>query len=189
MIHITFPLPALLQRARLTERSLAILAQVSRGCLRSVSAGDESCSLSSIAKIAEALGQKVSLIVSSEEGLSEYSIVAISLKIERDGFDSWKIHLMEFVDEFRRSLDGRLIILPPLTGFDKKLTALLASTVASLCFENGLQTPEWTRKSYYLPSPWFLSGMQSLKASAILESPLAFRRNNIFVQDNFLERA
>src|ERR1035437_3712932 len=107
---ILFPHKALLKKARFTERSLAAAAKVSRGCIRAVFGGVETCSLSSIAKVAEALGQKISLIVSAEEGLPEYSIVAIAIKIERDGFGSWKMHLMEFVDEFRRTLDSRLIL-------------------------------------------------------------------------------
>jgi hypothetical protein len=40
-----------------------------------------------------------------------------------------------------------------------------------------------------LSEPWFVSGMENLKASALLESPLPFRRNNVFVLGNFLSRA
>jgi hypothetical protein len=111
------------------------------------------------------------------------------VKIERDGFATWKIQLMDFVDEFRRTLDTRLILLPPPSSLDKRLKALLASTVTQLCLETGIPSPGWARKSYFLPKPWFLSEMNSLKASAIIESPIAFRRNNLFVQRNFLQRA
>jgi hypothetical protein len=110
------------------------------------------------------------------------------MKIERDGFTSWKVHMMDFVDEFRRSLDGRLIILPPVATLDKRLQALLASTVAHLCNEVGMDAPAWALKSHFLETPWFLADMNSLKATALLESPLAFRRNNLFVQQNFLAR-
>jgi hypothetical protein len=188
MLFLAFPYRYLMNKRGLTERGLAFAAQISRGCVRAVFNGGEKCSLNSIVKVAEALGQKVSLIVSSCEGLPEYSVVAAAIKIEHEGFDSWKIHLMEFVDEFRRTVDARLILLPPPASLDEKLRALFSSTVAELCLEAGMEAPEWTRKTCFLPAPWFLSGMNSLKASALLESPLAFRRNNLFVQQNFLQR-
>jgi hypothetical protein len=41
----------------------------------------------------------------------------------------------------------------------------------------------------FLPDPWFVAGIENLKASALVESPVQFRRNNIFVLGNFLSRA
>jgi hypothetical protein len=40
-----------------------------------------------------------------------------------------------------------------------------------------------------LPRPWFVAGVENLKATALVESPLPFRRNNVFVLGNFLSRA
>jgi hypothetical protein len=40
-----------------------------------------------------------------------------------------------------------------------------------------------------LPAPWFVAGVENLKASALVESPVQFRRNNVFVLGNFLARA
>jgi hypothetical protein len=40
-----------------------------------------------------------------------------------------------------------------------------------------------------LDSPWFVAGIENLKASALVESPVRFRKRNIFVLANFLERA
>ena len=37
--------------------------------------------------------------------------------------------------------------------------------------------------------PWFVSGMENLKAIALAESPLRFRIRKIFVLSNFLSRA
>jgi hypothetical protein len=37
--------------------------------------------------------------------------------------------------------------------------------------------------------PWFVSEVNSLYAMALFDSPLAFRNNNIFVLENFLNRA
>ena len=52
-----------------------------------------------------------------------------------------------------------------------------------------ISPPKWAQSMTALNKPWFVSGMESLKASALLESPLGFRAKNIFVHENFLERA
>lgn len=96
---------------------------------------------------------------------------------------------MNLVDEFRRTLDVRLIFLPPPSELDKSLSAMLSSIVLYLCDEAEIEAPTWAKKRVDLPTPWFVSETESLKAMAILESPLVFRRNNIFVLENFLERA
>jgi len=90
--------------------------------------------------------------------------------------------------EFRRTKDVRLVLLAPSLKLDRKLVALIASTTIELCHEIGLETPHWAKQNFFLESPWFVSGSEALKPMAILESPLAFRRNNIFVLDNFLQR-
>ena len=100
----------------------------------------------------------------------------------------WAIHIMDFVDEFRqtKNLDAvRNGFLPK----ENKFSALAASVVEELCGEQHLPTPEWTRTIPPVPDPWFVSGMESLKAIALVESPVHFRKRKIFVLENFLSRA
>jgi hypothetical protein len=66
---------------------------------------------------------------------------------------------------------------------------LSASIVDALCHEQGVEAPDWPSAVGVLPDPWFVSGTENLKASALLESPVRFRRRNIFVLSNFLSRA
>lgn len=184
------PIRLLRERRAISERSLSALAGISRSCLRKISTDSKSLTVQSIVTVAAYLGCKVQLLlVPAGDVLSDYSTSAVSLKVERDGFDSWKIHFMDLVDEFRRTLDPRLIILPPHRQLDTRLTSMLASIVRELCLEANLEVPDWAAKRYFLESPWFVSGMESLKAAAIVESPISFRSNNIFVHENFLERA
>ncbi len=145
--------------------------------------------MSSIEHLAQVFDRYVEVTVGGPDIFSDYSTVATAFKIELDGFDSWKTHLFDFVDEFRRTADGRLVILPPPSSFDRRITALIASTVRSLCEELEISTPRWATLRYFIATPWFVSGMNSLKASALVESPLHFRANNIFVHSNFLSRA
>jgi hypothetical protein len=143
----------------------------------------------SVEKLAAYFERTVEVVLSAQEIFAEYSTVAISYKIERDGFDSWKTHLFDFVDEFRRTADARLVLLPPPASSERRIVALISSVVRALCEEVGVSTPSWALRRHFLASPWFVSSMNSLKASALLEAPLAFRANNIFVHENFLARA
>jgi hypothetical protein len=104
-------------------------------------------------------------------------------------FGSWKVHLFDLVDRFRRDRDTRLIESGPIADLDGRLLALLASTVETLCDECGAPPPSWCRGILALARPWFVSGIENLKAMALVESPVRFRTRNIFVLGNFLSRA
>ena len=99
----------------------------------------------------------------------------------------WKIPLMDFVDDFRYYKDVSAIREPfPLD--DEKRDAVLASVIETLCDETGLQVPEWLDDVPACRDPYFMAGMENLKAFAIVESPLRFRIRKIFVLENFLTR-
>ena len=67
--------------------------------------------------------------------------------------------------------------------------AYWAAMVETLCREAGLTPPEWTESPRcYLHRPWFAGAMESLKAILLAESPVAFRRRNLFVSANALTR-
>ncbi len=174
---------------KLSERELAMAAGISRETLRRCEAEPRHAKVIHLEKMAMILNRQVLLeFVPEAPPASECSSVAVSLAVLRDGFDSWKIHFMNFVDEFRRTCDVRLILLAPVPGLDQKLHALFASITSALCYETGVNLPLWAQREHFLDRPWFVSGMQSLKAMALLESPPEFRRNNIFVHENFLRR-
>lgn len=176
------------KRGPYSERSLATKAGLSRSGLRPLMAREINIRVDSIAKLALQLDRDIYILATSPTTNSDLSTIALSYKISHDGFDSWKVHLMDFVDEFRRTLDPQLFILEPTKKLHPKLMALLASTVLFLSHEAQIDPPTWALKNYFLQAPWFVSGMQSLKAIALVESPLFFRKNNIFVLNNFLER-
>ncbi len=102
--------------------------------------------------------------------------------------DSWEIPFLDFVDDFRYCRDLSLLLPEPLEPAHPRFDALLASTVEALCAELRLKTPDWVWEIAALKEPWFVSGIENLKALAIVESPVFFRRRNIFVLENFLSR-
>ncbi len=182
------PLRALRQRVGQSELALAKASGMSRDALRAVEARSDRSRLSTITALADQLDRKIEITAVTEAASPDHSFLASGYKILRDGWSSWRVHLFDAVDEYRRTLDGRLVSLRPPRELDGRLRALTASVVMSLSAEAGIDTPTWAARSHWLPSPWFVSGSDALKAYAILESPLAFRRNNIFVLANFLER-
>ncbi len=101
--------------------------------------------------------------------------------------------LANFLDEFYSADTGektRMIEHFPfsrVTG--NKYKAYVAAAVEELCVKNNLEIPAWvSEKKYFLKEPFFVSGLESLKAFLIVESPLSFRRRNIFVSENVLHR-
>lgn len=99
----------------------------------------------------------------------------------------WCIYLMDFVDDFRRRKDVRAVA-EPFTLSDERTDALLVSTAETLCDELGIQVPDWLASVPACREPYFVSGLENLKAFTIVESPLRFRLRKIFVLENFLSR-
>ena len=114
------------------------------------------------------------------------TIREVKQKITWDS-ENWQIPFMDFVDEFRRRKDLSLVREPFETG-DERFDAMLASMVEYLCNELGLEIPDWVWNIPSCKDPWFVSGMENLKAISIVESPVWFRRRKIFVLENFLDR-
>ncbi len=100
---------------------------------------------------------------------------------------NWPIFLMDFVDDFRYYKNIKAIA-EPLHPADSQLDALLASTAEYLCDELGVEAPAWLATVPACKTPWFVAGIENLKAIALAESPLRFRIRKIFVLENFLSR-
>ena len=99
----------------------------------------------------------------------------------------WCIHLMNFVDDFRRH-KALKAVADPFELSDAKMDALLASTAEALCDEVGIEPPVWLESVPDLKEPWFIGDLERLKAISIVQSPLRFRMRKIFVLENFLSR-
>ncbi len=100
----------------------------------------------------------------------------------------WAIYLMDFVDDFRYYQKIETIN-DPFEPTHERWDALLASTAEYLCDELHLSAPSWLAEINACHTPWFVSGIERLKAIALAESPLRFRIRKIFVLENFLSRA
>jgi transcriptional regulator with XRE-family HTH domain len=174
----------------LTQRALAQLAGLSYKTLQLIEARDHDPKLSTLQRIASALGYPDNACVSPIEHVFAQpvdSIHVLSVRILSDA-SSWKIHLFNFVDAYRANCDPSLILEAPVLETSHRFRALLAGTVETLCDEAGQMIPDWCRAIQSLSEPWFVADVENLKAIALAESPINFRKRNVFVLENFLER-
>jgi len=101
--------------------------------------------------------------------------------------------LREFLDEYylapAASRAGMLEEEPPLLPRDDRANAYYAAVAEHLAMGDGLQAPAWVQsKARFLRRPFFPAGLESLKATLLVESPPAFRRRMIFVEREPLYR-
>ena len=94
--------------------------------------------------------------------------------------------LREFLDTYytEPAAARRAIMLrdePPLTG-SERANAYLAAVAEHLAQRNDMPVPTWVDSdARFLKLPFFPAGLESLKATCLMESPAAFRRRLIFV--------
>lgn len=179
--------------ANLSQRALAKHAKVAYKTLQTLESKDGgNPSLEVLAKLAKALSlcapQFLDHVANYFTHLPD-SIYIISRKILQNGDVSWKTHLFNFVDAFRTTHDTKLISDPPHPELSPRIAALITATVETLCDEATISAPLWCNAVAPLSDPWFVSGIENLKASALTESPVHFRSRNIFVLASFLARA
>ena len=179
-------------RRHLSQRDLALRAGLSFRGYQLLETPGHNSRLASLERVAAAIGlppEGVRRTVGEFLSLHPDSIHAAGLRILADGDDSWTVHLFDFVDAFRRGAGSHLLSEPPPRELPLRLTAIMSGTVERLCGEADVEVPPWCEMVPALREPWFVSGVENLKASALAESPLPFRRRNVFVLDNFLMRA
>ena len=105
---------------------------------------------------------------------------------DTDGF------VREFLDEFyvernRLTRQHMLREEPPLTT--GRTDAYLAAVAEHLALRNHLAVPKWAlQPGRFLQQPFFTGGLESLKATLLVDSPTAFRRRMIFVGSDPLYR-
>lgn len=102
-------------------------------------------------------------------------------------------YLREFLDEFylAREAGLREVMLseePPLAS-DRHIDAYMGAVAEHLAGRYGVAVPGWVSASArFLKTPFFPCGLESLKATLLVESPVAFRRRLIFVGSDPLYR-
>lgn len=175
-----------------SQRNLAEQAGLAYKTLQLMESKNHDPRMQTVQNTATALGYPAGLIQHLLDRLWETppdSVRMLSIRLLLENGRNWKIHFFNFVDKFRESeAKISLVNLPPDEAIPLPMKALFAATVESLCQEFDLAVPEWCQTVPGLSQPWFVSGMENLKALALVESPVYFRQRNIYVLGNFLSR-
>lgn len=101
--------------------------------------------------------------------------------------------IREFLDEFYTERDPNVRASmvhdePPIME-NPRQNAYLAAVAEYLSLHYALPIPKWTQEpDRFLKKPFFPSGLESLKAICLVQSPPSFRRRMIFVDANPLSR-
>lgn len=180
------------KRLHWSQRELARKASIAYKSLQLIENGRHNPEVVTLGKLARALGYSPKVFREYVEAFFASlpdAVEIFSRRIHLEGEISWKIHLFDFVDAFRATKDLNLIQRPPYASLEQRLCALIASTVETLCQEMGIPSPSWCDGIGVLSQPWFVVNLNTLKATALVESPIHFRKRNIFVLENFLKRA
>ncbi|MGH3472183.1 MAG: hypothetical protein ACRDPG_09100 [Nocardioidaceae bacterium] len=98
-----------------------------------------------------------------------------------------------FIESFDRSDDAersRMVEEAPVPVGDARFDALLAAIAEHVCARTSLRPPEWTEApGRFLDTWWFVSGLRSLHADALVHSPVSFSRREVFITGGALAYA
>jgi len=105
--------------------------------------------------------------------------------------EAWRTAVRDFLDGFQRAgPEQRQALLadePP--PFDEAGDAYLAALAEHLAFHHDLVRPAWSvDPRRFLGRMWFASEAPGLRATAIQQSPAAFRRRGLFIGATTLQR-
>ena len=107
--------------------------------------------------------------------------------------DSARRLAFRFVEQFDKADQAdrqRMVEIAPLPTGDRRYDALLASVVEYSCVHHDMVPPTWVDDpSRFLDEWWFVSGIRSLHANAVVHSPISFKRRGVFITEDSLTYA
>lgn len=98
-----------------------------------------------------------------------------------------------FVENYEKAdaaVRGGLIDIRPDSTGDHRFDALLAAIAEHLCAADSIPGPSWAGEAdRFLDEWWFVAGLRSMEADALVHSPISFARRGIFVTADALTYA
>lgn len=182
--------------AGLSQEAVARGAGTSQPTLAAYEAGRAEPRLSTLERLAVAAGFDLSLearpmVRRGAVAITEAAVESFRLLRDEGQSASWR-RLLDFVDDFRgSSIPGKRSLVehqPKLCG-DRRMDAAVAALVEFLCTEAGLASPAWTDEAERFAEPWwFVAGLPGFEAMALRDSPIAFARHGVFVNEGAFDR-
>lgn len=98
--------------------------------------------------------------------------------------------VIETLDKVAAADVEGLVRLAPGPVGDVRFDALLAAVVEHGCARRGLSAPLWVNEEgRFLETWWFVSGVPTLHADALVHSPISFARRGVFITSGALSYA
>jgi hypothetical protein len=97
---------------------------------------------------------------------------------------------LEFYDKADWPTRERIVSPRPTSTGSNRYDAMLAGIVEYACATHRVLAPTWVNDlDSFLHEFWFVSGMKSLHANAIVHSPISFKRRGVFLTQGALTYA
>ncbi|MEX1045955.1 MAG: helix-turn-helix transcriptional regulator [Actinomycetota bacterium] len=183
-------------QAGLTQDALAEPAGTSQPTVAAYEGGRAHPTLGTLERLADAAGFDLQIRPNPRvrRGAQPISEAAREVKelLEDAGLEAAWRRLLDFIDDFRGSpVAGKrwLVTEEPSPTGDLRFDAAIAAVVDFLSAEASLSAPEWTDGPERFARPWwFVAGLPGLEATALRDSPIAFARHGVFVNEGAFDR-
>jgi hypothetical protein len=124
--------------------------------------------------------------------ISEVGVEVATCLAENDEPSARRL-AFRFVEQFDKADDAdrqRMIEIAPGPTGDLRYEALFASLVEYCCVRHDVNPPPWVEDpGRFLEEWWFVSGIRSLYADAVVHSPVSFKRRGVFIIEDSLTYA
>lgn len=185
------------RQAGLSQLALAERAGMSQSMVSAYENGRRQPTTPTLARLLAAAGTRLQLVAQPaaiRTGAEPIAVVA--RRIARalstgDAAGAWR-QLVGFTDDFRSSAPGGrgwLVQEPPALLEQSNYNAAIAGLVEYLCAQRRMPVPAWTSEEDRFVQPWwFPAGLPALRARALRDSPISFKRHGVFVTAEAFDR-
>jgi transcriptional regulator with XRE-family HTH domain len=193
-------LKALREESRVSLRELALRAGTSSATLSNYEQGRKEPRLSTLERIAEALGKSLELTVVPDpqaelrgRRTAAEASKDVAAAVRRLDDETAFRRCLELLDDLRDAPPAGIALLTEnaaeFTG-DGRYDALIAAIVEDRCVEAAVRTPRWVYEpARSINDGWYVAGLKSLEADADEETTPVFRRHGVLILANEFERA
>lgn len=186
---------AVLRRARraagLSQSQLAALAGTSQPAIAAYEAGTREPTLPVLERMVRATGYRINLSLEREPAL--FTLADLATEIRAVGDEGRALRL---VFEFLRGADEGnfpirlLVAAEPGPAGDRRFDAMIGAIAEHLCVHAGITPPVWcTDASRFLHGLWWVSGLRSARARALVHTPASFRRRGVMLDRHDMSAA
>lgn len=135
-------------------------------------------------RLARRAGQDVSSYVRSRvlpDHAVRFRTLIERLRLESDRRRYVLAELNDLLTELPSTGFLRAVSDAQLSGLSPHLQNYVAAMVEQAAHQKGLSAPGWTADVPALERPWFAVDLRSLRPHLLKESPVPFKRRNLFV--------